>query len=176
MARVYVERRELPAELLRLLDTHPAAAECTPPLDIVETDAGIEAVLDVPGGPGSSIEIVLSRNVLLVTGRSCRPSATRNAAFHIAERSFGRFARAIAVDGFDAGRATATLANGELASFCRAWRSGAARRSAFRSSASPRRSGNIRTQDAHLSSATFSASPDARSCAAPCRARRARVA
>jgi HSP20 family protein len=116
MARVYVERRELPAELLRLLDTHPAAAECTPPLDIIETETGIEAVLDLPGVAGSSIEIVLSRNVLLVTGQKL-PAVCEHgdAAFHIAERSFGRFARAIAVDGaFDAGRATAMLANGEL--------------------------------------------------------------
>ena len=119
MARVYVERRELPAELLRLLDTHPAAAECTPPLDIIDTEAGIEAVLDLPGVAGSSIEIVLSRNVLLVTGHKL-PAVCEHgdAAFHIAERSFGRFARAIAVDGaFDAGRATATLANGELRVF-----------------------------------------------------------
>ena len=119
MARVYGERRELPAELLRLLDTHPAAAECTPPLDIIETEAGIEAVLDLPGVAGSSIEIVLSRNVLLVTGQKL-PAVCEHedAAFHIAERSFGRFARAIAADGaFDAGRATATLANGELRVF-----------------------------------------------------------
>ena len=60
MARVYVERGELPAELLRLLDSHPAAAECTPPLDI-------------PGVQASSVEIVFSRNVLLVTGQK-RPS------------------------------------------------------------------------------------------------------
>jgi HSP20 family protein len=116
MARVYVERRELPAELLRLLDATPSAAECTPPLDIVETDAGLEAIMDLPGVPASAVEIVFSRNVLLVTGRK---EATMyeegDSAFHIAERSFGRFARAIEVDGaFDAGRATATFANGEL--------------------------------------------------------------
>lgn len=116
MARVYVERRELPAELLRLLDASPAAAECTPPLDIIETDAAIEAILDIPGVPRSSVEIVFSRNVLLVTGQKLPAGCEhRDAAFHIAERSFGRFARAIGVDGaFDAGRATATLTDGEL--------------------------------------------------------------
>jgi len=116
MARVYVERRELPAELLRLLDATPVAAECTPPLDIIETNAALEAVLDIPGVPEESVEIVLSGNVLLVTGQKLpSPCEHRDAAFHIAERSFGRFARAIGVDGaFDAGRATATLNNGEL--------------------------------------------------------------
>jgi HSP20 family protein len=116
MARVYVERRELPAELLRLLDATPVAAECTPPLDIIETNAALEAILDVPGVPEDSVEIVLSGNVLLVTGQKLpSPCEHRDAAFHIAERSFGRFARAIGVDGaFDAGRATATLNDGEL--------------------------------------------------------------
>ena len=54
--------------------------------------------------------------MLLVTGQKL-PSRCEHhdAAFHIAERSFGRFARAIGVDGaFDAGRATATLNGGEL--------------------------------------------------------------
>ena len=113
---MYVERRELPAELLRLLDSGPAAAECTPPLDIIETDDGVEAILDLPGVPRESIEIVFSRNVLLVTGQKLPAVCEhRDAAFHIAERSFGRFARAISVDGaFDTGRATATLANGQL--------------------------------------------------------------
>ena len=116
MARVYVERRELPAELLRLLDASPVAAECTPPLDIIETNAALEAILDIPGVPEESVEIVLSGNVLLVTGQKLpSPCEHRDAAFHIAERSFGRFARAIGVDGaFDAGRATATLNGGEL--------------------------------------------------------------
>jgi HSP20 family protein len=116
MARVYVERRELPEELIRLLDANPAAAECTPPLDIIETEAAIEAILDIPGVAATAVEIVFSRNVLLVTGQKL-PAACEHggAGFHIAERSFGRFARAIAVDGaFDAGRATATLADGEL--------------------------------------------------------------
>ena len=116
MARVYVERRELPMELIRLLEAHPAAAECTPPLDIIETDAGIEAILDIPGVPAASIEIVFSRHVLLIAGQKLpEPCEDGDAAFHIAERSFGRFARAISVDGaFDAGRATARLAGGEL--------------------------------------------------------------
>jgi len=116
MARVYVERRELPAELLRLLDASPVAAECTPPLDIIETEAAIEAILDIPGVPHDSVEIVFANNVLLVTGQKLPGTCGhRDAAFHIAERSFGRFARAIGVEGaFDTGRATATLTDGEL--------------------------------------------------------------
>ncbi len=116
MARVYVERRELPAELLHLLEASPAAAECTPPLDVIESEAGIEAILDIPGVPAESVEIVFARNVLLIAGHKLPAACDHgDAAFQIAERSFGRFARAIGVEGaFDAGRATARLVEGEL--------------------------------------------------------------
>lgn len=48
-------------------------ARVTPPLDIIETDEGVEAILDIPGVQASSVEIVFSRNVLPVTGQK-RPS------------------------------------------------------------------------------------------------------
>jgi|SRR5688572_14790846 HSP20 family protein len=116
MARVYVERRELPADLVRLLETKSAAVECTPPMDVVETAQAIEVLLDVPGVAASEIDIVFANNVLLITGRKL-PAACehKDAGFHMAERAFGRFARALSVEGaFDAGRADATLADGEL--------------------------------------------------------------
>lgn len=36
-------------------------ARVTPPLDIIETDEGVEAILDIPGVQASSVEIVFSR-------------------------------------------------------------------------------------------------------------------
>jgi len=116
MARVYVERRDLPAHLIRLLDQTPAAAECTPPMDVVETQTGLEVRLDIPGVSVSDIEIVFSDGVLLIAGQKL-PNVCEHtdAGFHIAERAFGRFARALRVDGpYDAGRAAATLTAGEL--------------------------------------------------------------
>src|SRR4051794_21512844 len=116
MARVYVERRELPDDLRRLLDAGVAAVEFTPPLDVIETDTSIQIILDLPGVPAARLEVVFSRNVLLITGDK-QPVACEqgDAAFHIAERAFGRFARAIGVEGaFDAGKAVATLHHGEL--------------------------------------------------------------
>jgi HSP20 family protein len=116
MARLYVERRELSVELLRLLDVHAAPAECTPPLDVIETDAGIEIVVDLPGLTASDVDVVFARSVLLIAGRKT-PSACQHsdAAFHLAERAFGRFGRAVSLDGaFDAGRATARLIDGVL--------------------------------------------------------------
>ena len=116
MARVYVERRDLPAHLIELLDESRAAAECTPPMDVLETPTALEVCLDVPGVRAAEIDIIFSDSVLLIAGQK-RPALCEHgdAGFHIAERAFGRFARAIRVEGaFDAGRAAATLTAGEL--------------------------------------------------------------
>src|SRR5690242_11269565 len=115
MARVYVDRRELPEDLQALLDGG-LSPECTPPFDIVETSSGIEVVMDVPGVSADEVEIVFARNVLLIAGRKLpRAFEDGSAAFHVAERAFGRFGRAITLDGaFDTASATATLSAGEL--------------------------------------------------------------
>src|SRR5262245_23711282 len=116
MPRVYVERRELPGDLLRLLETRTAAAECTPPLDVVETDSAIEFLLDVPGVQPDDIEVVFAQNVILITGtKRATLCEDREAGFHMAERAFGRFARAVSLEGaYDTASASATLRDGEL--------------------------------------------------------------
>lgn len=92
------------------------AAECSPPLDVVETTQGIEVILDLPGVPASSLDIVFADQVLVIAGEKL-PSMCEHAdaGFHIAERGFGRFRRAIRVEGaYDAGRAAASMTRGEL--------------------------------------------------------------
>jgi HSP20 family protein len=125
VARIYFERRDLPEDLQRLFDliwegpsseSPVSAAECSPPLDVIETETGIEIVVDMPGVPVEAVQVVSARDVLMIAGHKM-PAACehREAAFHLAERSFGRFARAVRLDGaFDAGRATASLVAGEL--------------------------------------------------------------
>lgn len=102
-----------------------ATGECSPPLDVIETAAGVEVILDVPGVAADEIEIRFARNTLVVAGRKhagpC-PDAARlehgahgEVMFHLAERTFGRFTRAVQLTGaFDAGSAKATVAAGEL--------------------------------------------------------------
>ena len=68
MARVYVDRGELPDDLQALLDAG-ISPECTPPCDIFETSSGIEIRMDLPGVSTSEIEIVFAHNVLLIAGR-----------------------------------------------------------------------------------------------------------
>jgi len=123
MGRIYVERCELPDDLRTLLDViwndgaqqASSPAECVPPLDVLETRDGVEIVMDVPGVSKSSVQLVFSRNVLIVAGEKVPVREQPGAAFHLAERGFGRFARAVRLEGaYDGGRAEATLINGEL--------------------------------------------------------------
>jgi len=116
MAHLYVERRELPDDLRRLLEADAAAIECTPHLDVVETAEALQILLDLPGVDAAQIDVVFSSNVVVISGEKA-PAAPEqgDVAFHVAERAFGRFARAIEIEGaFDAGKAVATLTNGEL--------------------------------------------------------------
>lgn len=90
-------------------------ADCRPPLDVLETSTSVEIVMDVPGVPPESLRVVIKRATLLVVGAKVGPPADPQARFHLAERSFGRFARAVRLAGaFDGTRARATTRAGEL--------------------------------------------------------------
>jgi HSP20 family protein len=121
VARIFLERRDLGEEARRLFDLleqeHGATAgECVPPMDVIETATTVEIVLDLPGISFGDVQVVFGRGVVVVGGRKLPPGCEHgDAAFHLAERAFGGFARAVRLNGaFDAGRATATLAAGEL--------------------------------------------------------------
>ena len=123
MARIYLERRELGEELRRLFDqlegeTHAAAPpnECNPPIDVVESDGAVEVLMDLPGVRHDQVHIVFARGTVLIAGiKRASACSHAGAAFHLVERAFGRFARAIRLPGaVDAGRARATLEAGEL--------------------------------------------------------------
>jgi HSP20 family protein len=105
--------------LLEIDRESPGAAaptpDCRPALDVLETASSIEVLVDVPGVPPQSIRVAVRRNTLLVVGSKPAGPVDRKARFHLAERSSGRFARAVHVGGaFDAGRAQARVRAGEL--------------------------------------------------------------
>jgi HSP20 family protein len=90
-------------------------AECRPPLDIMETMEATEVVVDVPGVRADSVRVAIRANTVMIVGAKLVPAAPADARFHLAERSYGRFARAVRVAGaFDANRAQAIVANGLL--------------------------------------------------------------
>lgn len=123
MPRIFLERREMGDELRRLFDlldgesqAAGAAGECNPPLDVVESAATVDVVMDLPGVKPDGVQVVFARGTVLIAGVK-RPAACghSDAAFHMAERTFGRFARIVRLGGaVDAGRASATLKGGEL--------------------------------------------------------------
>ena len=123
MPRIYLERREMGEELQRLFelldgqsDASAPPGECNPSVDVVESPTAVEVVMDVPGITREQIHIVFARGTLLIAGMKRASACSHSgAAFHLAERTFGRFAHAVRIAGaVDAGRAQATLRAGEL--------------------------------------------------------------
>jgi HSP20 family protein len=96
---------------------HVVSGECVPLLDVFETDRTIEVVLDVPGIYISGLRILIKSGVLLIVGEKERPEPSLRgpASFHLVERDFGRFARAVRINAaFDAAAVRARLRDGEL--------------------------------------------------------------
>lgn len=93
-----------------------SAGEYVPPVDVFEAPDGLTIVVDLPGVPASGLRALIKNEVVIVIGeKPCAPCGVEGAQFHIAERSFGRFARGIRLHGsFDGARARATLRSGEL--------------------------------------------------------------
>ena len=115
-AAIAEDARLLLDELDRdLPDAAHLSAECRPALDIMETTEATEVVVDVPGVGASSLRVAIRANTVMIVGAKLVPAAPANARFHLAERTYGRFARAVRIAGaFDANRATAILENGLL--------------------------------------------------------------
>jgi HSP20 family protein len=119
------EVREFHDEVARLFENLEVAAgaarlsvagHCTPLLDVRETTAGVEIVVDVPGVSAEYVRVLIKRNVLLLAGLKPSPYPGEcDSSFHVVERGFGHFVRAVQLDGaFDGGQARAVLQSGEL--------------------------------------------------------------
>jgi HSP20 family protein len=110
------DARRLLAELDRdVPGAEAAAAECRPAIDVVETAATVEVVVDVAGVPAEALRVAIRRNSVLIVGVKLSGATQPAVRFHLAERSYGRFARVIRLAGAaDTSRARATLARGQL--------------------------------------------------------------
>ena len=96
---------------------HVVAGECIPLVDVLETGRNVEIVLDLPGVASDALRIVIKSGVVLIVGEKERsePSKRVPASFHLVERDFGRFARAVRVHAaIDASQVRARLKDGEL--------------------------------------------------------------
>jgi HSP20 family protein len=120
------EVRDLTDEVGRLFDDlernagiarRMPAGHCTPVLDVQETAEALEVVVDLPGVSPECVRVMFKNAVLVVAGEKPSPYSSErgNTSFHLVERGFGRFARAVRIDGaIDGGRARAVLRGGEL--------------------------------------------------------------
>jgi HSP20 family protein len=91
------------------------AGQCTPPLDVLETDEAVEIVVDVPGVAPHAIRVLLKGDVVVVAGEKVPAGPHAAGDYHLVERGSGRFARAIRVSAaVDGSRAVASLVRGEL--------------------------------------------------------------
>ncbi len=95
----------------------PVSGECAPPLDVLETDDHVQITMDLPGVSVASVRVLMKAAVIVIVGEKLRPATDLRSVtgFHLVERDFGRFARAVRLEGAcDAAHARATLRHGEL--------------------------------------------------------------
>jgi HSP20 family protein len=91
------------------------SGECHPTLDVRETDDIVEITVDVAGMPTDALRVLFRAGILLIVGEKAPLTGPGEHTYHLVEREFGRFARAIRLTGaFDVGKARATLHDGEL--------------------------------------------------------------
>jgi HSP20 family molecular chaperone IbpA len=71
----------------------PTATGWEPPIDVLETEAGLLIVVALPGVRRDEIEIVIGRGELSVRGTRRWPTVQRPARVHRVELPHGRFER-----------------------------------------------------------------------------------
>ncbi len=118
------ESRELTEDIRELFDDlaatlepeqRTASGECSPSLDVFEHDESVEIVVDASGIQPNAIRVLFRAGVLIVAGEKAPTRVASDHTFHLVEREFGRFSRAVHLAGaFDVPHATAILRDGEL--------------------------------------------------------------
>jgi HSP20 family protein len=92
-----------------------STGECRPPLDVLETAESVEVVMDLPGVPVETLRVAIRRQTVLVVGAKLQTVVAPSGRFHVAERSYGRFARAVRLnEAVDGRRARAVVTAGQL--------------------------------------------------------------
>ena len=91
------------------------AGQCSPPIDVYETDETIEMTVDLPGVAGTLVRIIAKGDSVLIAGEKRAVRRDAESSFHLVERDYGRFARGVRLGcPCSAAKARAALRNGEL--------------------------------------------------------------
>jgi HSP20 family protein len=89
--------------------------ECSPAVDVYETDESLELTVDLPGVDAATVRVIAKGDSVLIAGEKAARRARRESSFHLVERDYGRFARVVRLArACDTSKARATLAHGEL--------------------------------------------------------------
>jgi len=109
------EIRQVFLELGRTFGAESLAGECSPSIDVFETDEAVELAVDLPGVDAGGVRVLFKGDSVLVVGEKAARRGRGESSFHLVERGFGRFARVVKLGrSCDASRAHATLRHGEL--------------------------------------------------------------
>src|SRR5262249_8292095 len=109
------EVRRVFTELGRVFGSESLAGECSPAVDVYETDDTLEIAVDLPGVDPSAVRVLSKGDSILIAGEKAARRARADSSFHLVERGYGRFARVVRLSRpCDASKATATLTGGEL--------------------------------------------------------------
>jgi len=109
------EIRRLFLELGRSFGSEAFAGQCAPALDMYEHDDAVEIVVDVPGVDRSAVRVLAKGDTVLIAGNKAARRPRPESSFHLVERDFGRFARAVRLGcACDTSKARARVVDGEL--------------------------------------------------------------
>ena len=109
------EARRIFVELGRAFGSESLAGECSPPLDVYETDDLLEITMDLPGVDPAAVRVMGKGDGILIAGEKAARRAHQESSFHLVERGYGRFARVVRLGrACDTSKARATLRHGQL--------------------------------------------------------------
>jgi HSP20 family protein len=109
------ELRRIFQELDRTPGDDGLTGECAPALDVFETDDRVEITVDLPGVASGAVRIAAKGQTILIAGHKAPRRTRPDSSFHLVERGYGRFARAVRLStACDTSQARATLVDGEL--------------------------------------------------------------
>ena len=109
------EIRRMFLELGRSFGAEAVAGQCSPPIDVYEHDDALEIVVDLPGVDPAVVRVVARGDTVLIVGEKAARRPRPDSSFHLVERDFGRFARAVRLGHpCNAAAARAHFSHGEL--------------------------------------------------------------
>ena len=99
----------------RMFEAGDGGGALTPAVDVTERDTAYEMTAELPDMTATEIELVLSGDMLTLSGKRRYETEQNDRNFYLSERSDGTFQRSFAVpDGVDRDNVTANFGNGVL--------------------------------------------------------------